>query len=232
MRLFGKWKHTKTRSARLSVCTTKTRRLSQAVLFTVATLLVVGCATPPPAEPQRSASEVEALKRVRFEDSPEGARAILDESILFKFGEAEFLGSADPVLDVLRPAFAKARGQIIVEGHTDTRGGDAYNLQLSQKRADKVRAALIARQVPPARVVSKAMGKTNPRRAEATDEDRRLNRRAEIVFAGETVQSLEGKAIEQRAEGVMDQLAKALGEAGKKVGGLLDNLKEAVKAGK
>ena len=177
----------------------------------VALLLLVmstlwGCATPQP-----SAAEVEARQRVRFEDSPDGARAILSESILFEFGKTTFANAAEPVLDVLKPAFAKARGKIIVEGHTDSIGTDATNKRLSQERAEKVRTAIVARQVPPNRVEAKGLGKEKPRvRPEVSDQDRQLNRRAEILFPGETVDSLGGREIEGKADTVLAQLSKAL----------------------
>jgi outer membrane protein OmpA-like peptidoglycan-associated protein len=150
-----------------------------------------GCASQP------SAAEMEARNRVRFEDSPEGARAMLSESILFEFGKTTFANAADPVLDVLKPAFAKARGRIIVEGHTDSIGSDAANLKLSQDRAEKVRRPSSRARCRP--TGWRRAGWARPSRArppEATDQDRQLNRRAEILFPGETVDTLGGREIE------------------------------------
>lgn len=182
------------------------RRIVSVVLLLAASLLW-GCATPP------SAAEIEARKRVRFEDSPDGVRAILAESILFEVGTANFANAAEPVIDVLKPAFAKARGRIIVEGHTDSTGSDALNRRLSIERAEKVRTAIVARQVPPTRVEARGMSKDKPRRSpEQNDDDRQQNRRAEIVFPGETVDSLGGREIEGKAQNVLAELSKALGQ--------------------
>lgn len=164
-----------------------------------------GCAAQP------SAAETEARGRVRFEDTAEGARAILSESILFETGKTTFANAAEPVLDVLKPAFAKARGKIIVEGHTDSTGSDALNKKLSVDRAERVRQALVARQVPPNRVEARGYGKDRPRqKPEVTEQDRQLNRRAEILFPGETVDTLGGREIEGKADSVLGQLSKAL----------------------
>lgn len=183
------------------------RRIGAVLL--VAMLALTGCATPPP----QPAADAEARSRLRFEDSPDGARAILSDSILFEFGKTTFANAAEPVLDVLKPAFAKARGQIIVEGHTDRIGTDAANKRLSQERAEKVRLAIVARQVPPNRVEARGLGKDKPRVSpEVSDQDRQLNRRAEILFPGETVDTLGGREIEGKAETVLDQLSKALGQ--------------------
>ena len=158
-----------------------------------------GCAAPPPPPPPPPppAPEPEVRNRLRFEDSPDGARAILPDSILFESGKSALSGDAEPVLDLLKPAFDKARGKIIVEGHTDSVGSDAFNKRLSLDRANSVRASILARQVPPNRLETRGLGKDRPRRTpELNDDDRQMNRRAEILFPGETVDTLGGREIE------------------------------------
>lgn len=187
-------------------------------------VLLWGCAAQP------TAAEAEARNRVRFEDSPEGARAILSESILFEVGKTTFANAAEPVLDILKPAFAKARGKIIVEGHTDSTGADALNRKLSQDRAEKVRGAIVARQVPPNRVEARGLGKDKPRRSpETTDQDRQLNRRAEILFPGETVDTLGGREIEGRAANVLAQLNKALTEVKDQAKGVFETVRDKIR---
>jgi outer membrane protein OmpA-like peptidoglycan-associated protein len=183
-----------------------------------------GCASQP------SAAEADARSRVRFEDSPDGARAIVSESILFESGKTTFANAAEPVLDLLKPAFAKARGRIIVEGHTDSTGSEAFNRKLSVDRAETVRRAVVARQVPPNRVEARGLGKDKPRRSpEVTDEDRQLNRRAEILFPGETVDSLGGREIEGKVDNVLAQLSKALGQVKDEAKGLYQQLRDKIK---
>ncbi|MFT3819457.1 MAG: OmpA family protein [Rubrivivax sp.] len=200
------------------------RRLLGALMLALVAL--AGCASQPSAD-------AEARSRVRFEDSPEGARAILSESILFVFGKTDFANAAEPVLDVLKPAFAKARGKIIVEGHTDGIGSDEANKRLSLARAEKVRQAIIARQVPPNRVEARGLGKDKPRKSpELTDQDRQLNRRAEILFPGETVDSLGGREIEGKADGVLGQLSKALSQVKDDAKGAFEKLRDTFKSDK
>lgn len=184
-----------------------TRRIAITGVASLAAAALAGCATP------RSDAELDALKRVRFEDTPDGARAVLDESILFEFGKADFAGSADAVIDALRPVFARARGSIVVEGHTDSLGAPAFNLDLSRRRAERVRDELIKRQVAPERIVARGMGSSKPRRSpETTELDRRLNRRAELLFPGETVASLGGNELERRSDSTLQQLSRSLGD--------------------
>jgi len=210
--------------------TTRTAALPLALSCLALVILLVGCAAPapppppppppPPAErPQPSAAEAEALKRVRFEDTAQGARAVLDDSILFEFGKSDLAPSADLVLDALRPALARARGVIIVEGHTDSVGSDAFNLELSKRRAERVRDALIKRQVPPERVRAVGLGSTSPRvKPERSDEDRRLNRRAEFLFPDETVASLDGRAADSTRQTSLGALGGTLKSTSDQVG--------------
>lgn len=195
--------------------------------------LLSACQTPPPApppaKPSRTAAELELLKRVRFVNSPEGARAILDNAILFASDSAVLAAQSEGVLDVLRPSFFKARGQIIVEGHTDSKGSLDYNTKLSVQRAEAVKIAIVARQVPPARIVTKGLAFSRPVVVGAkTEQDHALNRRAEIVFVDETVESIIGSEFETKNPLPAEPEAKAesaLDKAGGFFKGLLDQVK-------
>lgn len=200
-------------------------RRTFAMTMAAGVLLFAGCAAPVAPVAQQSQAELDAMKRVRFEDTPDGARAILDNSVLFKFGTAEFDTAAAPVLDVLKPVFNRARGQIIIEGHTDSVGGVASNQKLSLQRAERVRDEVVKRQFSPDRLVAKGFGATKPRRSpEVTDDDRRQNRRAEFLFPNETVASLDGKKIEQEVNSLA-VIQNMLGDGVKKVGAFFDNLR-------
>lgn len=177
-------------------------------------LQLIGCQAPPQKK-TRSAAELALLKRVRFENSPEGARAILDNSILFNSDSAVISQQSEELIDVLRPSFFKARAQIIVEGHTDSKGSLEYNTKLSLLRAEAVKATIVARQIPPSRVITKGLAFTKPVFSNAkSEQEHGQNRRAELVFVGETVESIIGeefetkvqpKTIESTAEAAMDK---------------------------
>ena len=78
----------------------------------------------------------------------------------------------------------------------------------------------MARQVPPHRVQARGLGKDRPRRSpEVSDQDRQLNRRAEILFPGETVDTLGGREIEGNVDTVLANLGKALQQAKEQVTG-------------
>jgi outer membrane protein OmpA-like peptidoglycan-associated protein len=74
-----------------------------------------------------------------------------------------------------------------LEGHTDSVGGDDYNLKLSQARADAVRDFLAEQGVPPANITSIGLGKADPVSSNDTAEGRQQNRRVELVVSGEAI---------------------------------------------
>lgn len=75
--------------------------------------------------------------------------------------------------------------KIQVEGHTDSVGGDEYNMKLSENRAGAVRDFLVAQGVPAAGVTSQGFGKTMPVADNSTAAGRQQNRRVELVVSGE-----------------------------------------------
>ena len=76
---------------------------------------------------------------------------------------------------------------IEVDGHTDNVGGDEYNQNLSDQRAESVRAYLVAQGVPTGSVTAKGFGKTQPVGTNDTAAGRQINRRVELVVSGETI---------------------------------------------
>lgn len=76
-----------------------------------------------------------------------------------------------------------------VQGHTDSAGDDAYNLRLSQERADSVRAYLVERGIDPARLTARGYGETRPIESNRTSRGRAINRRVEFVRTDASAQS-------------------------------------------
>jgi outer membrane protein OmpA-like peptidoglycan-associated protein len=70
----------------------------------------------------------------------------------------------------------------LIEGHTDSVGTDAYNQDLSERRAMAVKTALIRANVDPARINTYGYGETRPIAGNNTDAGRLKNRRVEIVI--------------------------------------------------
>jgi len=101
--------------------------------------------------------------------------------ILFALGSANLANETKPVLDsVVQYLKANPKVHIEIQGHTDNLGGADFNLALSQKRADAVKAYVTAGGVNAARLVAKGYGLTVPVADNTTPEGRARNRR--VVF--------------------------------------------------
>jgi peptidoglycan-associated lipoprotein len=72
--------------------------------------------------------------------------------------------------------------KVVIEGHTDERGGREYNLALGQKRAEAVRRALSVLGVPDAQVEAVSFGKEKPAVLGSSEAALEKNRRAEISY--------------------------------------------------
>ena len=104
------------------------------------------------------------------------------EKVFFEFGKAvikpESFELLDQVADVVNTH--PDLGRVQVEGHTDDKGNDKYNLELSQARAESVRQYLIGKQVPADQLLAVGFGETQPIVPNTTDEGRGQNRRVEF----------------------------------------------------
>ncbi len=159
-------------------------------------LVLYGCAKPPPPEPPAEivVEEIDYTKRPRVIDSPEGARIVFPAGILFEYNQAILSRESATHFDDCQFIYEKARGRIIVEGHTDSRGSQRGNQVLSENRARAVMQELVKRKIAASRISLRPLAFTKPVAPSAkTEEEHALNRRAEIVLENETVASLDAE---------------------------------------
>ena len=102
--------------------------------------------------------------------------------LLFDFDKSELRPESITELERL----VKFMGDVpfataLVEGHTDSKGSDAYNVALSDRRAKAVFDYLTSRGVDPARLSSVGKGESAPIADNATDEGRQENRRVMLI---------------------------------------------------
>lgn len=130
------------------------------------------------------------IEDFRVRESEIDIRLELNADVLFEFDKAELLPDAEPVLQKAAAYLnQESKSAIRIEGHTDSKGDEAYNTRLSLQRADAVRRWLRERgRIDPSRMSASGLGEKNPvtpnSRPDGSDdpEGRRRNRRVEIVI--------------------------------------------------
>ena len=89
----------------------------------------------------------------------------------------DLLGKVEKAIDVF------PRSELIIEGHTDSFGGDDSNQKLSQTRAESVQQYMInAMRIPTYRLIATGYGETRPIASNETESGRQRNRRIDIVI--------------------------------------------------
>ena len=112
-------------------------------------------------------------------------------NVTFALNSAKLNPQFDDVLDKLANTLLEYNQTVIqIAGHTDSTGTHAYNMKLSLQRAESVKAYLVSRGVPPARLVTVGAGPDYPIASNATEEGRAENRRVEITIVPVTQDSL------------------------------------------
>lgn len=138
-----------------------------------------GGATPAPAAQSRIAS-VDLTPPGQTAGS--AAAGALARYVYFEFDSALLRPEFKPVVDAhARRLSTAADGRLVVEGHTDERGGREYNLALGQRRAESVVRSLVLLGAQPQQVEAISFGEERAK-AQGVDESAwALNRRAALV---------------------------------------------------
>jgi outer membrane protein OmpA-like peptidoglycan-associated protein len=125
------------------------------------------------------------MRAYNFRQTNEGARMTMQEDVLFATDSDVLRPMA---IERLRPLAGYLRAnpgvRVAIDGHTDSRGTDAHNQDLSERRAQSVREALDDMGVTRARFRVAGHGESNPTATNATAEGMRLNRRVEVTLLG------------------------------------------------
>lgn len=102
-------------------------------------------------------------------------------NVLFDFDKSDLTPAAKAQLDTLMDKLRNADVvSIKVIGHTDSKGSDAYNQALSERRASSVAAYLLSQGLAPNKLTSEGRGESEPVADNTTDEGRAENRRVEL----------------------------------------------------
>lgn len=104
------------------------------------------------------------------------------EGVNFEYNSAALTAASRRPLDEIADGMKKhPRLKVEIQGHTDSTGSPAYNLKLSQRRADSVRDYLLSQGVPENQLQTKGYGQAQPVATNKTAEGRAQNRRV-VMF--------------------------------------------------
>ncbi len=135
----------------------------------------------------RLQAEVDQLKA---KPTPRGLVLTLGD-VLFETGKAQLSPGSARKLDQLAQFLTDhPERRVQIDGFTDSVGTDSYNQDLSQRRADAVKSALITRGIDPSRIGSQGYGKEFPVAGNVDSGGRQLNRRVEVVIGEENGSSI------------------------------------------
>jgi outer membrane protein OmpA-like peptidoglycan-associated protein len=138
--------------------------------------------------PYERVIDIEAAKTLEIQVAlvKKEFKIVLPE-VYFEFDKSDIKPESYPVLDggaeTIKIVFAgNADVKIEVQGHTDSKGSDEYNLNLSNRRANSVKDYLVINHgLTPDRLLARGYGESRPVASNDTDAGRAKNRRVEFV---------------------------------------------------
>lgn len=136
-----------------------------------------GRAAPPAAQPEPQPAPAPAPAPVQEE--PETRTITIRLNVEFEFNKATVLAVYGDQLQAIAAAMKTHEDiELVLEGHTDSRGADDYNQDLSDRRAQAVKAKLVEDYgIPAGRISAVGYGESRPIATNETDEGRARNRR-------------------------------------------------------
>jgi len=138
-----------------------------------------------PAAPAAPATPAAPAPAARPAPASVRQAVVIQADALFDFDKSVVRPDGRKSID---DALAKLRGVdlelVIATGHTDSRGTDAYNQRLSERRAAAVKDYLVSKGIPASKITTIGKGESQPVATNKTDEGRQKNRRVDIEFKG------------------------------------------------
>jgi len=132
----------------------------------------------------KQAEEIKSdIPGAKVERVEEGIKVEFNEKILFAFSQSNIGDSAKKNLDALVAVLNKyPNTNIEIQGHTDSRGTDEYNMGLSIRRAEAVKTYLQNQGIDASRMTTKGFGESAPAYSNDTQEGMAQNRRVEFLI--------------------------------------------------
>jgi len=125
----------------------------------------------------------------------EGLVVTFESGLLFDFDSDKLREESKKNLDNLAKSLSGfGDSKLLLVGHTDDKGADAYNLDLSRRRAASVASYLISQGVPSGRIETSGRGESEPIAPNDSDADRQKNRRVEVAITAGDKMKAQAKA--------------------------------------
>jgi outer membrane protein OmpA-like peptidoglycan-associated protein/opacity protein-like surface antigen len=130
------------------------------------------------SDPLKASDDIPKKEVIQMETG----KAIVLEGIVFKTGSADILPESEKILTLaLNTMEENPTLKVEIQGFTDNVGSRSSNMKLSQKRADSVKAWLVAKNIDARRISTIGKGPDNPIADNSTPEGRQQNRRIQFV---------------------------------------------------
>jgi peptidoglycan-associated lipoprotein len=131
----------------------------------------------------RAVAPVDAQSARGVDPFNDPASPLYKKSVFFDFDSFVVKSEFQPVVEAHGKYLASTKDRrIVIEGHTDERGGREYNLALGQKRAEAVKQRLMLLGAMDSQIETVSFGKEKPRAVGSNEEAWAQNRRADIVY--------------------------------------------------
>ncbi len=123
------------------------------------------------------------IEELQFKVTDRGLVLTLGD-VLFATGQSDLIAGATSHLSKLADFLNKYPDRnVLIEGYTDSTGGQSYNQALSERRAESVRGYLMAHGVDGTRISASGKGMSNPIAGNDTATGRQQNRRVEVIVS-------------------------------------------------
>lgn len=141
-------------------------------------------AAPAPAPASGAVVSGDASNGARSSDPLDDPASVLAKrSIYFDLDSYAIKDEFKPVIEAHGKYLSSRQDRkVVIQGHTDERGGSEYNLALGQKRAEAVRRALALAGAKDAQMEAISFGKEKPKATGSNEEAWAQNRRADIAY--------------------------------------------------
>jgi outer membrane protein OmpA-like peptidoglycan-associated protein len=126
---------------------------------------------------------VRELQELQARPTERGTVLTLGGDVLFATGRSELKGGAERMLQQLEDFLEQNPDRRVrIEGFTDSTGSEEFNLELSRRRAEAVRDALVRRGIDSRRIETAGLGEAYPVADNSSAGGRQLNRRVEVII--------------------------------------------------